>query len=56
MDHAARRDRLLARFYRRRRCLWVPAWTYYIVGWLLIAAMVAGFAGAVLYNWSIHRR
>jgi hypothetical protein len=56
MDHAARRDRLLARFHRRRGCLWVPAWTYHIVGWLLIAAMVAGFAGAVLYNWSIHRR
>jgi hypothetical protein len=56
MDWAARRDELRDRYHRRRRCLVGLSWAYHIVGWLLIAAMVAAFAGAVIYNQSIHGR
>ena len=55
MDRAARRNVMMARYLRRRRCLWVLAWSVQIIGWLLIAAMVAGFAGAILYYRQIHR-
>jgi hypothetical protein len=55
MDRVARREFLLARYHRRQRCLWLLAWTYHIVGWLLILVMVAAFAGSVFYYQRIHR-
>ena len=54
MDRAERHDRLLALYHRHWRCRRVLWWGFHVVGWLLIAAMVAAFAGAVWYNYIIH--